>query len=174
MGGVARFGQWLKLHGCKRIVDSGSMTQRIPLSFALLLLAGCAAEAPPELEGLWSRSDGACAMGAGVRFEAEAVRVFLGRDEQILFEAPRYRVERRGRETRITIDYGAPARSGDASGRQERGTLILERGSDDWIRPVSHEFADKTTGAVHMRLGEEDVSRFFILRRCPGASADSR
>lgn len=116
-------------------------------------------------------------MGAGVRFEADAVRVFLGRDVKVLFDAPQYQVERRGRATRITIDYASPdhaspTRPGDARAPAERGTLILERGPDDWIHPVTHAFADKTTGAVHLRLGEEDVTRFFTLRRCLEAPAD--
>jgi hypothetical protein len=147
------------------------MPRILPLSSALLLLAACVEGAPPELDGLWSRSDSACAIGAGVRFEADAVRVFLGRDEEVLFDAPRYKVERRGRAARITIDYALPTRPGGGSGQGGRGVLILERDAENWIRPVSHQFADKTTGAVSVRLGEEEATRFFTLHRCAEASA---
>ncbi len=165
MGGVARFDQWLKLHGPARIVDSGAMARIFPpsLLLAVAFVTACADEAPRELEGLWSRSEGACALGAGVRFETGAVRVLFGRHERVLFEAPKYRVERRGPTSRITINYESPA----ASGRDgARGVLILERGADDWVRPASHQFADKMTGAVRMRLGDEDAARFFTLHRC--------
>lgn len=147
------------------------MLRSIPLLSAVGLLAACAPTAPHELDGLWSRSDGACAMGAGVRFEADAVRVFLGRDDQVLFDKPSYAVERRGGEARITIDYALPTRPGGVSGEGGRGTLVLTRDAQDWIRPVSHQFADKTTGSVRVRLGDEDVTRFFTLHRCAEVAA---
>lgn len=149
------------------------MARILPLSCVFILLAACAVDAPRELEGLWSRSDGACAVGAGVRFEADAVRVFLGRDEEILFENPRYRVERRGREARITIDYALPDQRGVVQRQNGRGVLILERDAENWIRPVSHQFADETTGAVSVRLGGEVPTRYFTLRRCAEARAAS-
>lgn len=147
------------------------MARFLLLSLPLVLLVACVLEAPSELEGLWSRSDGACAMGAGVRFEADAVRVFLGRDEEVLLEAPQYRVERRGALARITIDYLAPGRGDGVSGEERRGVLILERDAASSLRAVSHQFADKSTGAVSVRLGEEDPSRYFALHRCGGAPA---
>lgn len=122
-------------------------------------LGGCAQGPPQELAGLWSRSPAACALGAGARFEADAVRVFYGRSDRALYEDPRYAVERRGADVRVRIDY---ARAG------ARGSLVLHR-QGDWIRPVSHQFADKTTGGVSVRLGEEDVTRFFTLQLCAGA-----
>ena len=66
------------------------------------------------------------------------MRVFYGRSDRALYEDPRYAVERRGADVRVRIDY---ARAG------ARGSLVLHR-QGDWIRPVSHQFADKTTGGV--------------------------
>jgi hypothetical protein len=144
---------------------------RMVLSFfvACCTLSACVPVAPSELEGLWSRSEGACRAGAGVRFEADAVRVFYGRDDKVLFEDPVYVVERRGEGVRVRIDYALPSRSGGVSGQGSRGRLILDRDAQDWIRPVSHQFADKTTGSVRVRLGEEDATRFFTLQRCATA-----
>lgn len=129
-------------------------------------LGGCAQGPPPELGGLWSRSEEACAAGAGVRFEADAVRVYYGRSDRALFDQPNYAVERRGEEARIRIDYMQPA-GGAEAGR--RGRLVLHRTREGWIRPVSHQFADKTTGAVSVRLADEDVTRFFTLQLCAAA-----
>lgn len=147
------------------------MLRSIPPLSTVFLLVACAPTAPRELDGLWSRSDGACAMGAGVRFQGDAVRVFLGRDEQVLFDKPAYAVETRGDQARITIAYRLPTRPGGVSGEGGRGTLVLARDAQDWIRPVSHQFADKTTGSVRVRLGDEDVTRFFTLHRCAETKA---
>jgi hypothetical protein len=150
------------------------MARNFLVSGAFLLLAACVPEAPRELDGLWSRSEPACAMGAGVRFEVDAVRVFLGRDETVLFDSPRYKVERRGRRARITIDYVLPVRRGGpgegGSEKGGRGRLILARDAGDWIRPVLHQFADKGSGAVSLPLGDDDATRYFTLRRCADPS----
>lgn len=124
--------------------------------------AGCAQGPPPALDGLWSRSEAACAIGAGVRFEADAVRVYYGRSDRVLFDHPKYAVERRGDEVRVRIDYAQP--DGGVG-----GSLVLHRTHEGWIRPVSHQFADKTTGSVSVRLAGEDVTQFFTLQLCAPA-----
>ena len=137
---------------------------------AVVLATACAPPNPsgPEaLEGLWSRSAIACAAGAGVRFAPDAVRVFYGRDEDVLFPAPRYTVERRGAVLRVSIRYLNPPADGEKA--RER-VLILERDGDA-LHPVSHDFADRSTGAVSVRLsGADDLTAHFTLSRCPDAA----
>lgn len=166
MGRVGHSSQWRGIHDLARIVDIGRMA-RIVLSFLVACgaLGGCAQGPPSELAGLWSRSAAACAAGAGVRFEADAVRVYYGRSDRVLFDHPRYALERRGGEVRVRIDYGKDG--GPAAG--ESGRLVLHRTPEGWIRPVSHQFADKRTGAVSERLAGEDVTRFFTLQLCAPA-----
>lgn len=141
---------------------------------AMILAAGCAPTGPsgPEaLDGLWSRSAIACAAGAGVRFAPEAVRVFYGRDDEVLFPAPRYAVERRGDTLRVSIRYRTPS-AADEKARER--VLILER-TGDALHPVSHEFADRSTGAVSVPLDRaEDLAAHFTLTRCPDADAKEK
>jgi len=128
---------------------------------------------PEALDGLWSRSEIACAAGAGLRFEPEAVRVFYGRDDDVLFPAPRYGVERRGEVLRVTVRYMAPPADGEKA--RER-VLVLER-TGDALHPVSHDFADRSTGAVTVRLdGVENLAAHFTLSRCrePAAKEKAR
>jgi len=137
---------------------------RLLAGLSLFWVAACAPDTPPrELEGLWSRSAGGCAANAGVRFDADAVRVFYGRTEEVLFEAPVYRVERRADAARITLTYRRPAEPFQAARRE----LVLERSAGDGLRPVAHGFADGSTGAVRVELGGEDLARAMTLRRCP-------
>lgn len=143
--------------------------RNLPIA-AVALTAACAPAVPsgPEaLDGLWSRSDVACAAGAGVRFEPEAVRVFYGRHDDVLFPAPRYRVERRGDVLRVSVRYETSPAEGEKA--RER-VLILERAGDA-LHPVSHDFADRSTGAVTVRLdGAEDLAMHFTLSRCSDAA----
>ncbi len=138
--------------------------KRVFAAAAMLWVGACAPEtAPRELEGLWSRSAGGCAAQAGVRFGDDAVRVHYGRSQEVLFADPRYRVERRGAIVRITVTYRRPAEAASAS----RRTLVLERDAADGLRPVAHDFADGSTGAVRVDLGGEDFTLALTLRRCP-------
>jgi len=134
---------------------------------ACFWVTACAPPGPPrDLEGLWSRSDGACRIGAGIRFGADAVRIFYGRSDEVLFDAPRYRVERRGAVARIAIAYRRPNDAPSAAAR----TLILERDEGDSLRPARHGFADGATGSVRIDLDSDDLQRAMTLRRCPDPS----
>lgn len=134
--------------------------QRPAVVALCLALAACAPRGPDVLAGLWSRSPEACAQGAGVRFEADAVRVYYGRSDRALLVAPAYEIERRKEGVRIRIAHGEA---------MDRRTLVLERRPDDTLRAVTHAFADKGTGAVSLRLDGAGSGRYFDLQLCPEA-----
>ncbi|MBI1185744.1 MAG: hypothetical protein GC206_00115 [Alphaproteobacteria bacterium] len=127
------------------------------------LLAGCGAGAPKELNGLWASGPAACEAGLGVRFSDGAVSAHVDGAEQVLLEAPRYDLERRGTRVRVRIDYAPP---GGRRASPVRGVLVLERGDDGWLNAVTHRLEDSRTGGVQMRLRDDAMARIFRLRPC--------
>jgi hypothetical protein len=140
---------------------------------ACALLAACgASRPPPELAGVWSRGQGACEANVGVVFARDAVRMDLMGAGDSLIARPSYAVERAGERTRVTIRYPLTRRPGGVSARGQ-GVLVLERGADGWLRPVSHRIRDARTGSVRVRLdGVAPLEEAFTLRRCGDAWID--
>lgn len=136
--------------------------------FCLALVAtGCGGERPPpELHGMWSAGQGACAAGIGVRFGARAIEAVYGRQSEILFERPRYRAERAGAEFRVRIVYDLPRRPGGAHSKGARGMLVLARNADGGLAPRAHHLSDRRTGSARLRLADDPAFAALRLHPC--------
>jgi hypothetical protein len=141
---------------------------RTALTAACLALSACAPAAPREITGLWARGPGGCEAQAGIRFEADAVRMVAGSHSEVLLRHPRYTVRTSGDTLRITIHY-ALSPEGLIPNRQSE--LSLERGADGWLRMTSHRTADGREGFARARVPEADpLSGLLRTQRC-GAEA---
>jgi hypothetical protein len=129
--------------------------------------SGCGASLgpPAELLGLWSAGPAACAAGVGLSFDNNAVQARIGNDRETLFEDPIYRREGVGEAFRVRIDYALPLAPG-VSHVGPRGALVLARGPEGRLRPVSHMMTDPLTGSVRMRIKDDPVISSLDLKPC--------
>lgn len=151
----------------------GGHTASISFPLASIALAclpaacGQNAAAPPELEGLWSRSLEACAAGLGVTFRPDAVRARFGDETFVLLAEPRYEILSNVRSVRIRIDYRLPAAPGGVNASLGRGVVELERSRAGRLRPVARWFVDEQTGSVRASLVEDPLDDALDLGLCP-------
>ena len=133
--------------------------------------SGCGASLgpPAELLGLWSAGPAACAAGVGLSFDNNVVQARIGGEREALFDDPIYRREGIGDAFRVRIDYQLPQAHG-VSRVGPRGALVLERGPEGRLRPVSHVTTDPLTGSVRLRIKDDPVLSSLDLRPC-GAHA---
>jgi hypothetical protein len=115
--------------------------------------------------GLWSAGPAACAAGVGLSFDNNAVQARIGEDREALFENPIYRREGMGETFRVRIDYDLPHTQG-VSQVGPRGALVLTRGPEGRLRPVSHLMTDPMTGSVRMRIKDDPVMSSLDLKPC--------
>lgn len=135
-------------------------------SLSLAALAGCArAGAPPELSGLWSASQAACAAGVGVRFKGDAIDAIYDHDEQSLFENVAYRVERQRNPFRVRITYDLPRLAGGAHTAGAHGVIVLAQ-RPGGVAPESHNLVDPRTGAVRVQISGDPVQTLLTLEPC--------
>ena len=132
-----------------------------------LAVASCAGSEPPaELSGLWSAGPAACEAGVGVRFAADAIEVVYARQNETLFDNPRYQLERGGDNFRIRITYDLPHVSGGARTVGAHGVIVLTRGSDGRIAPEMHNLVDGRTGAARTRIIDDPALTALSLQPC--------
>lgn len=137
-------------------------------ALSLACLAGCSrAAAPPELSGLWSASQPACAAGVGVRFKADAIEAIYDHDRQTLFDHVTYRVERAGAAFRVRITYDLPRLAGGVHTAGAHGVIVLVRRGGG-IVPESHNLIDPRTGAVRVQLDNDPAQTLLTLEPCGG------
>jgi hypothetical protein len=130
---------------------------------------GAALGPPPELLGLWSAGPAACAAGVGLSFDNNAVQARVDDVREPLFEQPIYRRMGVGDAFRVRIDYQLPHAAGPTR-VGGRGALVLERGPEGRLRPVSHMMVDPLTGSARIRIKDDPVLSSLDLRPC-GAHA---
>lgn len=139
----------------------------IAISGLAVALAGCSGAGPPsELHGLWSAGQAACDAGVGVRFGADAIDAVYDREQQTLFEHPRYRVEEGGDNFRVRIFYDLPHQPGGARSVGARGMLVLARMPDGGLAPVDHNLLDARTGAARVRIANDPAMTALTLEPC--------
>jgi hypothetical protein len=112
---------------------------------------------PPELEGLWSRGEGACEAGLGVTFGHDAVRAQTMDGQHTLFAAPVYSVERRGAVLTVRIRYQFPDVAGAVTGRGRYGLLELSQDREGWLRLVNHYSIDTRAGSARLQLDQSQI-----------------
>lgn len=136
-------------------------------SLSLAVLAGCgrASSAPPELAGLWSASQAACAAGVGIRFKSDAIHAIYDHDEQTLFENVAYRVEQPHDPFRVRITYDLPRLAGGAYTAGAHGVIVLVQ-RPDGLAPESHNLVDPRTGAVRVQISGDPVQTLLTLEPC--------
>ena len=122
--------------------------------------------APAELSGLWSAGQAACAAGVGVRFGPDSIAAVYDSQQEILFDRPRYDVQRGGDTFRVRIVYDLPHRPGGARARNAHGVLVLARGADGGLRPMTHNFVDGRTGTARMRIADDPAMSAMTLEPC--------
>lgn len=124
------------------------------------LTAGCDAGPPRALHGLWSAGPAACAAGVGLEFGEDAIAAVYGSERETLFVRPRYSESHVGGAMQVAIDYELPQGGG------MEGRLVLRRGDDGWLRPVSHLMRNKLTGAARAPIGEDRTALALTVRPC--------
>lgn len=130
------------------------------------LAAGCARSAPPpELDGLWSPSEAACAAGVGIRFTPEAIEAVYHGEAEVLFAAPVYDLERGGEAFRVRITYALPRPVGGAAVVGARGVLVLERAGGR-LEAAAHNLIDHRTGAARLRIEDDPAMMTMSLQPC--------
>jgi hypothetical protein len=139
---------------------SERMWRALLLSGLLALTAGCETGPPPALQGLWSTGPAACAAGVGLEFREDAIAAVYGSERETLFARPRYRETYTRAGLEISVDYELP------QGRGMEGRLVLRRGDDGWLRPISHQMRTKLTGAVRAPIGEDRTALALTVRPC--------
>jgi hypothetical protein len=129
---------------------------------AAFVAVACSGSRPPEeLSGLWSAGQAACAAGVGVRFGADAIEAVYDEETSLLFNRPRYDVEEHGRAFRVRITYSL---AGEPLGG--RGVLVLARGADGGVAPISHTMIDGRTGAARQRIRNDPAVTALTLQPC--------
>ncbi len=142
------------------MADVGRMWRALLLGGLLALTASCDSGPPRALHGLWSAGPAACAAGVGLEFGEDAIAAVYGSEREALFVRPRYRESHTATGMRVSIDYELP------QGRGMEGRLVLQRGDDGWLRPVSHLMRNKLTGAVRAPIGEDRTALALTVRPC--------
>jgi hypothetical protein len=143
-------------------------TRSLLAVFGLALLAtGCGGQpTPAELAGLWSAGPAACAAGVGVRFNAHRIAAVYDRQEETLFEHPRYEIQGAGDDFRVRILYELPHRPGGASVVGAHGVLVLARDPEGGLEARAHSMVDGRTGTVRMRIVDDPAVRAMDLEPC--------
>lgn len=136
--------------------------RRVLAALAFFPLAGCG-EPPQELAGVWSAGPAACAAGMGLEFGKRSIDAVYAGERQILFQNPRYAVEHGPDALRIVVRYDAPPAGGE---KRVRGEVVLERGADGWLKPLSRRLEDPRTGTVRIRIGDDPLTTALAVRRC--------
>lgn len=130
-------------------------------------LAGCAGRAPPpELRGLWSVGEAACDAGVGVRFEHDRIAAVYADQREVLFAHPTYRADQSSDDFRVRIEYQLPRPPGGAVSLGAHGVLVLARGADGYLKPMTHALIDPRTGSVRMRIEGDPALAALALRPC--------
>lgn len=135
--------------------------------FGLSVAGGCAdaQPPPPELSGLWSAGQAACAAGVGVEFGSDTISAVYEDERQTLFQQPRYQVEAVGEAFRVRVTYALPRRPGGAASAGAHGVLVLVRNGAT-ITPIAHSLVDRRTGATRMRIANDAAVRALTLTPC--------
>jgi hypothetical protein len=130
--------------------------------------SACGSAPPPELRGIWSSSQMACAAGVGIRFQSDAIQAIYDRQIETLFEHPQYEVRGRG-PFRVRIVYDLPHVAGAAQVAGARGVVELTRRQDGSIAPTLHNLLDARTGAARIQLVNDPAIAALTLTSClPG------
>jgi hypothetical protein len=143
----------------------------LPIAAILCLgaiVSGCgfSTSPPPELHGLWSAGQAACAAGVGVHFGSDAIQAVYEQERQTLFEHPRYQVLGEGEAFRVRILYDLPERPGGAHVAGARGVLVLMRDGRGGIVPEAHNLIDGRTGAARVQLDNDPALSVLSLQPC--------
>lgn len=136
------------------------------LGLALGVGACSSSRPPPDLWGLWSAGDAACAAGVGVRFGADAISAVYDEQRETLFDNPQYDVEGTGDRFRVRIRYDLPRRPGGAYVTGAHGVVVLERSAQGGLQVATHNFTDARTGAVRVRVTEDPAAAALTLKPC--------
>lgn len=146
------------------------MARQLIASLGLAVAAGscAAAQPPPELSGLWSAGDAACAAGVGVRFREGAIEAVYDRETEVLFEHPHYEVLPDDERFRVRITYKLPELAGGAHSVGARGVLVLAQQPDGGVAPESHQMVDARTGAARIRIQDDAAQALMTLEPCDG------
>ncbi len=134
--------------------------------FAVAVTSCGGQRAPAELSGLWSAGQAACAAGVGVRFGSDSIAAVYDSQQEILFDRPRYDVMRDADTFRVRITYDLPHRPGGARAHNAHGVLVLARGADGSLRPLTHNMVDGLTGTARMRIGDDPAMSAMTLEPC--------
>lgn len=121
---------------------------------------------PPELWGLWSAGDAACAAGVGVRFGSDAIAAVYDHQRETLFDDPHYSLEGEGDRFQVRIRYELPRRPGGAYVAGAHGVVVLTRSAEGGLQVATHNLMDARTGAVRVRIGEDPAASALTLKPC--------
>jgi len=130
--------------------------------------SACGSAPPPELNGLWSSSQMACAAGVGIRFKADAIEAVYDTRTETLFAHPIYELRARG-PFRVRIVYDLPELPGGSHVAGSHGVVELTRRGDGSIAPTLHNLLDARTGAARVQLVNDPAVAALTLTSCaPG------
>jgi len=102
----------------------------------------------------------------GVRFEGDRIAAVYANQNEVLFAHPHYQADAQGDAFRVRIEYRLPSQPGGARSAGAHGVLVLARGTDGYLKPLTHSMVDPRTGSVRIRIDGDAALTALALRPC--------